>query len=105
MPVHPGAAPVEQDGSASAVADGPVEGAADGRREWDEHGLAAFAGDAQDAVAVFFAEVADVQPGGFEDPQSEEAQETDQREVAPVRGLAGCGEQGFELQMGQPEGG
>jgi hypothetical protein len=56
-------------------------------------------------VAVFLAEVADVQAGGFEDPKSEQAQETDQGEVAPVRGLSGCGEQGFELQMGQPEGG
>jgi hypothetical protein len=67
VPVHAGAAAVVQDRSAGAVADGGIEGAADGRRERDEDGLAAFAGDAEDAVAVFLAEVADVQAGGFED--------------------------------------
>jgi hypothetical protein len=50
-----------------------------------EDGLAAFAEDAEDAVAVFFAEVGDVQAGGFEDPQSEEPEQADQREVVPVR--------------------
>jgi hypothetical protein len=45
VPVHPGAAAIEQDRSAGAVSDGPVEGAADGRRERDEDGPAAFAGD------------------------------------------------------------
>jgi hypothetical protein len=39
-------------------------------RGWqrDEDGLATLADDAQDAVAVLFAEVADVRAGGFEDP-------------------------------------
>ena len=90
-------------GPAAAVADGGVEGAADGGREGDEDGLAAFAGDAEDAVAVFLAEVADVQAGGFEDPQAEQAEETDQGEVVRVRGLPGGGQQRFELQVGQPE--
>jgi hypothetical protein len=59
------------DRAGHAIADGGVEGAADGGRERDEDGLVTFTGDAQDAVAVFFAEVGDVQSGGFEDPQSE----------------------------------
>ncbi len=41
----------------------------------------AFADDAQDAVAVFFAEVADVEAGRFEDPQAEEAEQADEGEV------------------------
>jgi hypothetical protein len=42
--------------------------AADRRRQRDEDRLAAFAEDPEDAVAVFLAEVGDVQAGGFEDP-------------------------------------
>ena len=105
MPVHPGAAAVEQDRSGGPVADGAVDGAADRGRQRDEDGLVALADDAQDAVAVFFAEVVDVRAGGFEDPQAEQAEQADQREVVPVRRLAGGGEQRFELQVGQPEGG
>ena len=48
-------------------------------------GLLALADDAQDAVAVFLAEVGDVGAGGFEDAQAEQAEKTDQREVGPVR--------------------
>ena len=81
-----------------------VESAADRRREWDEDGLAAFAEDAQDAVAVFFAEVGDVQAGGFEDPQTEQSEQADQREVVPVGRLPGGGQQRLQLQVGQPEG-
>jgi hypothetical protein len=46
VPLHPGAAPVAQDRAALAVADGVVEGAADGGWQRDENGLAAFADDA-----------------------------------------------------------
>jgi hypothetical protein len=35
-------------------------------------------------VAVFFAEVGDVSSGGFEDPQAEQPEHGDQREVARV---------------------
>ncbi|WP_326550995.1 hypothetical protein [Micromonospora sp. NBC_01813] len=41
---------------------------------------------------------------GFEDPQAEQAQEGDQGEVVRVRGRAGGGDQGFELEMAQSEG-
>ena len=71
MPVHPGAAAVEQDRAGGPVGDGGVEAAADRGRKGDEDGLAAFAGDAEDAVAVFLAEVGDVRAGGFENPQAE----------------------------------
>jgi hypothetical protein len=51
----------------------------------DQDDFGAFAADAQHTVAVFFAEVGDVGPRGFEDPQTEQAQHCDQREVADVR--------------------
>jgi hypothetical protein len=35
-------------------------------------------------VAVFFPKVGDVQSAGFEDPQAEQPEERDQREVAGV---------------------
>jgi hypothetical protein len=40
---------------------------------------------AQYPVAVFFAEVGDVRAGGYEDPQSEQAEHGHQGEVAGVR--------------------
>jgi len=71
MPVHPGAAAPEQDRTGDPVANGPIEGAADRRRQRDQDRLAAFAGDPQDPAAVFISQIADVQAGGFEDPQPE----------------------------------
>jgi hypothetical protein len=71
VPVHAGAAGVEQDRTSGPVADRLVEGSADRRRKGHQDGLASFPEDAQDAVAVLFAEVGDVEPGGFEDPQAE----------------------------------
>jgi len=85
VPVHPSAAGVQQSRTAGPVVDRRVEGSSDGGRERDEDGLAAFAEDPDDAVAVFLAEVGDVQAGGFEDPQSEQPEQADQREVVPVR--------------------
>ena len=58
-------------GPAGAAADGLVDGPADGRRQWKQDDLGAFAAHAQHPVAVFFAEVGDVGPGGFEDTQAE----------------------------------
>jgi hypothetical protein len=69
VPVHAGAAAVEQDRAGAALADGGVDGPADRGWQWDQDDLAAFAGDAQDPVAVFLAEIGDVAPAGFEDPQ------------------------------------
>lgn len=53
---------------------------------------------------MFLAQVGDVRPAGFEDPQAKQAQERDQGEVVWVRGLSGGGDQGFELQVPQSEG-
>jgi hypothetical protein len=52
----------------SAVADRLVKSSSDRGWQRDEDGLAAFAEDPDDAVAVLFSEVGDVQAGGFEDP-------------------------------------
>jgi hypothetical protein len=52
VPIHAGAAGVEQYRSADPLSDRLIEGAADGRREREEDGLAAFADDPGDAVAV-----------------------------------------------------
>ena len=104
VPVHPDATGVEQNRTAGAVADGLVEGSADRGWEWDEDGLAAFAEDTHDAVAVFLAEVGDIQAGGFEDPQPKEPEKADQREVEPVRSLPGGGQQRLELEVSEAEG-
>jgi len=63
MSVHSCAAPVEQDRPGAALADRVIQGSADGRWQWDEHGLVALAVHPQDAVAVFLAEVGDVRAG------------------------------------------
>jgi hypothetical protein len=56
----------------------------------------------QHPVAMFFAQVGDVCAGGLEDPQAEQPQHRDEREVAGMGGLPGRGEQGLELQVGEP---
>ena len=103
MAVHPGAAAVEQDRAAGPGADRLVDGPPDGCWRWDQDDLGAFAAHAQDSVAVFFAEAGDVGAGGFEDPQAEQPEHGDQREGLRIGGLAGCGEQGLELQVGEAE--
>ncbi len=77
MTVHPRAVTVKQDRPRVTVVRGAVDGPADRRRQRDQDDLAAFAADAQDAVAVFLAEVADVRTGGLEDPQAQQAQHGD----------------------------
>jgi hypothetical protein len=65
--VHPGAEDVAQDRPVGAVVDGAVDRS---RYSWwkrDEHDLAALAVHAQDPVAVFLTQIADVRPAGFED--------------------------------------
>jgi hypothetical protein len=54
-------------------------------------------------VAVLFAQISDVRTGGLEDPQAEQPGHGHQREAARVRRLAGGGQQGLELQVGEPE--
>jgi hypothetical protein len=53
---------------------------------------------------MFFAQVGDVSAGGLEDPQAQQPEHSHEREIMPVAGLAGGGEQGLELQMGEPRG-
>ena len=85
MPVHPGAAPIEQDRSAGPVGYGPVGyGPADRRGQRDQDDLGALAAHPQDPVAVFFAQVGDVGAGGFEDPQAQQP-EHDQLAAHRVR--------------------
>jgi hypothetical protein len=53
---------------------------------------------------VFLAEVLDVDAGGFEDPQPQQAEQAHQREVEPIRcGLPRRGQHGLELQVAEPE--
>jgi len=105
VPVHPSTVGVEQDRPGGPVADRGVDRPADRRRQRDEDGLLPLANDAQDAVAVFLTEVGDVEADGFEDPQAEEPEQADQREVVPVRRLPSGGQQRLKQQMGEPEGG
>jgi len=73
-------------------------------RQRDQNDLAAFAPHAQDAVAVLFAEVGDVRPARFEDPQSEQAEKGDESEVVRVVRQPGGGDQRLELQVAEAEG-
>jgi hypothetical protein len=103
--VHPRPVNVAQDRPAVAVLDGPVEGS--GHRWWerDQDDLAAFAAHAHDAVAVFFSEIADVRGAGFEDPQPDQAEHGDEREVVRVVRQSRGGDHCLELQVAQSEGG
>ena len=85
VPVHPGAAGVQQDRPADPGGYRPVDGPADRWRQRDQDDLGALAAHAQDPVAVFFAEVGDVGAGGLEDPQAQQAEHGRQREVVRVR--------------------
>ena len=72
--IHPGTAVVEQDRAVRTGADRLVDGPADGWWQRDQDDLGAFPAYAQHPVAVLFAKVGDVRPGGFEDPQAEQAE-------------------------------
>lgn len=87
-----GATGVEQDWPGVTSADCLVESSADGRWKWNEDRLAAFAQDAQNPVAMFFAEVGDVEPGGFEDAQAPQSEQADQGEVVLVLRVPGGGQ-------------
>jgi hypothetical protein len=104
VPVHPGTAAVdEEDRAAHPARDCAVDGPADRWGQRDEDDLAALAAHAKDAVAVFLAQVADVSTGRFVDPQAQQPEHGHQREVILVRGLARGGQQGLELQVGEPK--
>lgn len=65
----------------------------------------AFSAAAQDPVTVLFAHVGDVGASGLEDPQPQEPEHGHESEVTGTGGLPGGGEQGFEVQVREPEGG
>jgi len=104
VPVRPCTEGVTQKRASIAVAGCSVDRPGHCRRERNEDDLASLASDPQNPVAVFLAEVADVGAAGFEDPQPEETEQRDQREVVRVGRQPCGGDQGFELQMAQPEG-
>jgi hypothetical protein len=105
MPVHPGAAGVQQDRPAGSGACGPVESPADRGWQRDQDDLGALAAHAQHPVAVLLTEVSDIRGGGLEDPQAQQAEHGHQGEVARMRRFAGSGEQSLELQVGEAQGG
>jgi hypothetical protein len=78
-------AAVEQDRAADPVGDRSVDGAGHGGRHRDKDDLVSLADDPQHPVAVFLAEVGDVEAGRFEDPQTQQAKQTDEGEVERVR--------------------
>jgi hypothetical protein len=86
VPVHPGAAAVEQDRPAGAVPGRPVDRTPDCWRQGHQDDLGAFAADAQHPVAVLLAEVGDVGGSGLEDPQAEQAEHGHQRTGSPIPG-------------------
>ena len=71
VPVHPGAAGVQQDRSTVPEPDGPIDGASDRWRQRDQDDLGAFTADPQHPMSVLLAKVGDVRASGFEDPQAE----------------------------------
>jgi hypothetical protein len=75
-----------------------------GRGQRGKDDLAALAADPEHPVAVLLGDVFDVAAGGLEDPQAQEPQHRDQREVVSVRRGPGGGEQRLELQVGQSQG-
>jgi hypothetical protein len=103
MPVHPGSPPVEQDRSYYPASDGAVDRPPDGRRQRHEHDLAALAAYPEHPVAVLLAEIFDIGTRGLEDPKSKQAEHRHQREVTLAVRLAGGGQHGLELQVGEPE--
>jgi len=104
VPVHPRAAAIEQHRPRVAAADGAVGGPGDRWGQRDQDDLAAFAADPQYPVAVFLPQIADIRAGSFEDPQAQQAEHGNQGEVVAIWGPAGGSEQGFELQMSEPQG-
>ena len=84
MAVLPHPSLVAQQWSFGAPGHGPVQSAPDRRRQRHQHDPVALAVHLQDAVSVFLTEVADVGAGSFEDPQAEQPEHGDQREVVRV---------------------
>lgn len=105
MSVHTAAVAIEQDRADVTTGDGTVDSSSHCWRHRNEDDLVACADDPHDAVSVFFAEVADVQAGGLKDPECEQTQQTYQREVVGVGGVACRGQHRLELQVRQSQSG
>jgi hypothetical protein len=103
MPVHPHAAGVQQDRPAIPAAYGPADGPADRWWQRDKDNLAPLPANPQHPVAVLFTKIADVSASSLENSKAEQAEHGHQCEVMPVRGLAGGGEHGLELQVREAE--
>jgi hypothetical protein len=103
MSVHPGAAAVQEDRSTTTAAGGPVDRPPYRGWQRDKRDLCSLTAYAKDPVAVLLAEVLDIGTGGFEDPQPQQSEHGHNSEIAVVGGLAGCGEQGLELQVRESE--
>jgi hypothetical protein len=100
VPVHPPTGGVAQNRSLIAALSGVLDRTGHGRRRRrDQDGLAVLAADLQHAVAVFLAEIGDVRAAGPEDPQTEQAQHRDQREVVAVDRQPRRREQSLGLQV------
>lgn len=97
MSVHAAAVAVEQDRADVPTGHSPVDSARHCWRHRHEHDLVSFPDNPHNPVPVFLAEVADVQAGGLEDPQSEQAQQTHQREVVGVHRVAARGQHRLEF--------
>jgi hypothetical protein len=82
--VHPSAEDVPQDRPVGAVVYGAVDRASYRGWQRDENDFAALATHAQHPVAVFLTQMADVGSARFEDPQPEQAEQSNQGEVVPV---------------------
>jgi hypothetical protein len=104
VPVHPPTEGVAQDRPSVAPADGLVKRSRHCWWQRDQNDFAPLAAHLQDAVAVFLAQIADGGAAGFEDPQPEQAQHGDQREIVRIVGQPGGGDQRLELQVPQAEG-
>jgi hypothetical protein len=52
---------------------------------------------------VLFTNVVDIDTAGFEDPQAEQSEHRDQREIEPVLRVPGGGQQRLELQVRQAQ--
>jgi hypothetical protein len=103
VPVHPRAVAVEQDRPGVPAVHGAVDGPAGRWGKRDQDHLAALAGNPEHSMAVLLAEVTDAGAGGLEDPKAQQPGHGHQGEIVPAGGLAGGGEQGLELQVGEPE--
>ena len=88
MAIHAGAVAGAQDRSCFPCVDSPVDGPAHRGWQRNQGDFAALADDAKYPVAMFLAKVGDVGVGGFEDPQPQQAEHGDQREVEDVARLA-----------------